>query len=245
MLTRRHSQRSRGRCSNLPWKRQRAAAPERAAPQRPAPQRAAPTQTTNWSGGQVGGSNGVSSVNNNFVEPGAYICPPGSSFGSNCFETPFSFSGHPVSYTIGPFLGYRLQFGNIVVGIEGDASYKKGESSLFQSSSTSLFPAAAVRAPSAAASCAPTSSPAPSSRAGIMTARTDSSHERLSPRHRRHCVSLTSSHVFWPSLQGAHLPKVADVWRSCCPIRRHHLVYGQYVPERFLYVDSHLSSARA
>ena len=119
-------------------KRQRVAAPERAAPQRPAPQRAAPTQATNWSGGQVGGSNGVSSVNNNFVEPGGYICPPGSSFGSNCFETPFSFSGHPVSYTIGPFLGYRLQFGNIVVGIEGDASYKKGESSLSQSSSTSL-----------------------------------------------------------------------------------------------------------
>ena len=108
------------------------------APQRAAPQRAAPTQTSNWSGGQVGGSNGVSSVNNNFVEPGGYICPPGSSFGSNCFETPFSFSGHPVSYTIGPFLGYRLQFGNIVVGIEGDASYKKGESSLSQSSSTSL-----------------------------------------------------------------------------------------------------------
>ena len=69
------------------------------------------------------------------VTKAAYICPPGSSFGSNCFETPFSFSGHPVSYTIGPFLGYRLQFGNIVVGIEGDASYKKGESSLSQSSS--------------------------------------------------------------------------------------------------------------
>ena len=119
-------------------KRQRVAAPERAAPQRPAPQRAAPTQASNWSGGQVGGSNGASSVNNNFVEPGAYICPPGSSFGSNCFETPFSFSGHPVSYTIGPFVGYRLQFGNFVVGIEGDASYKKGESSLSQSSSTSL-----------------------------------------------------------------------------------------------------------
>ena len=46
--------------------------------------------------------------------------------------------GIPVSYTIGPFVGYRLQFGNFVVGIEGDASYKKGESSLSQSSSTSL-----------------------------------------------------------------------------------------------------------
>ncbi len=114
-------------------KRQRVAAPERAAPQR-----AAPTQASNWSGGQVGGSNGVSSVNNNFVEPGAYICPPGSSFGSNCLETPFQFSGHKAVYTIGPFVGYRVQFGNWVVGIEGDASYKKAENSLFQSSSTAL-----------------------------------------------------------------------------------------------------------
>ena len=92
-------------------KRERAAAPERAAPQRAAPQRAAPTQTSNWSGGQVGGSNGASSVNNNFVEPGAYICPPGSSFGSTCFETPFQFSGHKAVYTIGPFVGYRWMIG--------------------------------------------------------------------------------------------------------------------------------------
>src|SRR3954470_19261141 len=66
--------------------RERAAAPARAAP--------AQQQASNWSGGQVGGSNGVSSVNNGFVEPGAYVCPFGSSIGSNCFETPFSFSGH-------------------------------------------------------------------------------------------------------------------------------------------------------
>ena len=52
-------------------KRERAAAPQRAAP--------AQQQASNWSGGQVGGSNGVSSVNNNFVEPGAYVCPFGSS----------------------------------------------------------------------------------------------------------------------------------------------------------------------
>src|ERR1700704_3024345 len=85
-------------------KRERAAAPARAAPQRAAPQQ----QASNWSGGQVGGSNGASSVNNSFVEPGAfnYI---GCSF--NCYQTPFSFSGHKASYIIGAFLGYRVQVG--------------------------------------------------------------------------------------------------------------------------------------
>ena len=114
-------------------RRERAAAPARVAPQR-----AAPTQSSNWSGGQVGGSNGVSSVNNNFVEPGAFICPFGSSFGSNCFETPFQFSGHKAAYTIGPFVGYRVQLGAWVVGLEGDWSYKNSETSLNQSSSTSI-----------------------------------------------------------------------------------------------------------
>src|SRR3977135_1736274 len=114
-------------------RRERAAAPARAAPQR-----AAPTQTSNWSGGQVGGSNGASSVNNNFVEPGAYVCPSGSSFGSNCFETPFQFSGHKAAYTIGPFVGYRVQWGNWVVGVEGDWSYKSSESSLSQSSAAAI-----------------------------------------------------------------------------------------------------------
>ena len=118
-------------------RRERAAAPARAAPQR-----AAPMQTSNWSGGQVGGSNGASSVNNNFVEPGAYVCPSGSSFGSNCFETPFQFSGHKAVYTIGPFVGYRWMIGKgpypgaTVFGIEGDWSWKNAETSLNQSSST-------------------------------------------------------------------------------------------------------------
>jgi outer membrane immunogenic protein len=84
-------------------------------------------QKSNWSGGQVGGSNGASSVNNNFVEPGAYVCPAAFPFGVSCFETPFAFRGHPLSYTIGPFLGYRWQFGNTVFGVEGDWSWKKGE----------------------------------------------------------------------------------------------------------------------
>ena len=108
------------------------------APQRAAPQRAAPTQTSNWSGGQVGGSNGVSSVNNNFVEPGAYVCPTGSTLGTSCFETPFQFSGHKAAYTIGPFVGYRVQWGNWVVGIEGDWSYKNSENSLSQSSTAAI-----------------------------------------------------------------------------------------------------------
>jgi outer membrane immunogenic protein len=115
-----------------------------AAPARTAPQRAAPTQTSNWSGGQLGGSNGASSVNNGFVEPGAYVCPSGSSFGSNCFETPFQFSGHKTVYTIGPFIGYRWMIGKgpfpgaTVFGIEGDWSYKNAETSLNQLSSTSI-----------------------------------------------------------------------------------------------------------
>jgi outer membrane immunogenic protein len=118
-------------------RRERAAAPARAAPQR-----AAPTQTSNWSGGQLGGSNGASSVNNSFAEPGSYICPSGSSFGSNCFETPFQFSGHKTVYTVGPFIGYRWMIGKgpfpgaTVFGIEGDWSYKNAETSLNQSSST-------------------------------------------------------------------------------------------------------------
>ena len=132
-------------------KRERAAAPQRAAP--------AQQQASNWSGGQVGGSNGVSSVNNNFVEPGAYVCPFGSSLGSNCFETPFQFSGHKAAYTIGPFVGYRVQWGNWVVGVEGDWSCKNSESSLSQ-----IVGGGDCRQLRRATICEPTSSPAPSSR---------------------------------------------------------------------------------
>ena len=77
-------------------------------------------------------------MNNGFVEPGAYVCPFGSSIGSNCFETPFSFSGHKAAYTIGPFVGYRVQWGNWVVGIEGDWSFKNSETSLSQSSPAAI-----------------------------------------------------------------------------------------------------------
>ncbi len=110
-------------------------------PARPAP---APQQTasTNWSGGQIGGSNGVSSVNNNFVEPGAYVCPGNFAFGASCFETPFSFSGHPLTYTVGPFVGYRWQLGQSVVGVEADWSWKHGESSFAQTIPFVCFDAA-------------------------------------------------------------------------------------------------------
>jgi outer membrane immunogenic protein len=100
--------------------------PRRAAPQQQAPRQ----QGAKWDGGQLGGSNGLSSVNNNFVEPGAYLC--GSPLGSGCFETPFSFSGHPTGYTVGPFLGWRWQWGMYVAGVEADWMWKKGETSYSQ-----------------------------------------------------------------------------------------------------------------
>jgi outer membrane immunogenic protein len=105
-----------------PPKRERAAAPARA-PQQAAPQQ----QASNWSGGQAGGSNGASSVNNSFVEPGAFNYAPGC-FGP-CYQTPFSFSGHKTSYIIGAFLGYRWQVGMWVVGVEGDINWQRGETS--------------------------------------------------------------------------------------------------------------------
>jgi outer membrane immunogenic protein len=115
-------------------KRERVA-PRRAEPRRAEPRRAEPTraepqqQASNWTGSQAGGSNGASSVNNTFVEPGAYICPEGFEFGSDCFETPLVFSNNKVSYTAGVFAGYRMQFGWAVVGVEGDFNFKSADSS--------------------------------------------------------------------------------------------------------------------
>jgi outer membrane immunogenic protein len=106
-----------------PPKRERAAAPARA-PQQAAPQQ----QASNWSGGQAGGSNGASSVNNSFVEPGAFNYAPGCG-STGCYQTPFSFSGHKTSYIIGAFLGYRWQVGMWVVGVEGDINWQRGETS--------------------------------------------------------------------------------------------------------------------
>lgn len=120
-------------------------APVRAAPVRAAPARVAPApraepvrQASNWSGGQVGGSNGGSFANNAFADPGSYICPLSFPLGQSCFETPFSFTGHSASYTIGPFLGYRVQLGAFVLGIEGDASYKNTSDSVSQTTVTNI-----------------------------------------------------------------------------------------------------------
>ena len=103
----------------------------------PPPQLAQPKD--NWSGWQVGVAGGTSYANNNFVEPGAYICPAAFPFGVSCFETPFAFGGHPLTATVGPFLGYRWQFGNSVLGVEGDWSWKKAENSLFLSNPAICF----------------------------------------------------------------------------------------------------------
>ncbi len=114
-------------------------APRRERPQqvRERPQREQQQQRqTNWDGGQLGGSNGSSGVNNNFAEPGAYICPSSTEFGVDCFETPFSFGGTKWVYTWGVFAGYRRQFGMFVAGFEGDLHFKNGEHSAEQFTTT-------------------------------------------------------------------------------------------------------------
>jgi len=92
-------------------------------------QQAQPQQSTNWNGGQIGAANGLSAVNNNFAEPGAYICGALETFGSNCTETLIKFNGRHMSYTVGPFLGWRWQFENYVAGVEADWSWKRGATS--------------------------------------------------------------------------------------------------------------------
>ena len=89
----------------------------------------APTNT--WTGFQTGANTGVSSLSQNFSEPGAFLCPE-----SPCAETPFGFHGSPSSFTAGGFIGYRMQFGALVVGVETDAAWKHARSSLLQSGST-------------------------------------------------------------------------------------------------------------
>src|ERR1700759_2694472 len=84
----------------------------------------------NGSGWQAGLASGASYANNSFIDPGAYVCPAAFPFGVSCFETPFAFGGHPLVATVGPFVGYRWQFGNSVLGVEGDWSWKKAENSL-------------------------------------------------------------------------------------------------------------------
>jgi len=86
-----------------------------------------PPRPVNWSGFQFGGFGGASSMPMNFVEPGAVFCPgTGLGLPSACPETPFSFSGAPTSATVGAFVGYNLQFGNTVGGVEADVAWKRG-----------------------------------------------------------------------------------------------------------------------
>lgn len=77
----------------------------------------------------MGGNSGGSVSNNAFVDPGSYLCLPGSVIGSTCFETPFAFSDKDVSFVGGGFIGYRWQFGNYVYGVEGDALWQRATSS--------------------------------------------------------------------------------------------------------------------
>ena len=98
---------------------------ERAPVQEAAP---APAQPS-WTGAQVGGQGGISSMAQGFAEPGSHLFPLCISGGgiypdSYCRETPFSFNGNKYTATGGVFLGYRLQFGSVVAGIEGDFNAK-------------------------------------------------------------------------------------------------------------------------
>jgi outer membrane immunogenic protein len=100
---------------------ERAAAPVRAAPAAAQP---------SWTGAQVGGQGGISPMAQGFAEPGARLFPSGCLIGTECVETPFSFSGNKtVAATGGLFLGYRWQLGTMVYGIEGDANAKSGSAS--------------------------------------------------------------------------------------------------------------------
>ena len=104
---------------------------------------AAPVQAApNWTGGQFGGHAGGSQLGQSFAEPGSNYCP---SFGvsanySGCAETPFAFSGNPTGFTIGGFLGYRMRFGNVVAGVEGDASWKDIEKEATLYKASTVFP---------------------------------------------------------------------------------------------------------
>jgi outer membrane immunogenic protein len=109
---------------------------ERAAPVREAPvrvARAAPAQANpSWTGAQVGGQGGVAPMSQGFAEPGAYLYAPVGTcltFPSYCAETPFSFTGTNTAATGGGFVGYRVQLGTMVVGLEGDANAKSASSS--------------------------------------------------------------------------------------------------------------------
>jgi len=93
---------------------------------------AAPVQpAANWTGGQFGGFGGGSNLAQNFAEPGAHLCAVSGlgALTATCTESHLIFSGHPTSFTAGAFLGYRMQVGNFVFGIEGDGAWKRASDS--------------------------------------------------------------------------------------------------------------------
>lgn len=110
---------------------------ERAAPVHAAPAaRPAPAQSNpSWTGAQVGGQGGVAPMAQGFAEPGAYLFQGACTLPSYCVETPFSFSGTKTGATGGGFLGYRIQFGTMVAGIEGDINATSASNSYTASDS--------------------------------------------------------------------------------------------------------------
>ncbi len=131
--------------ADMPVQRQRPQQAERAPAQ----------QQSNWSGTQVGGFNGGSSVSNGFAEPGSnlfFTCIGAGSTGCVSpitpgglpdLETQFAFDKDKLSYTVGGFVGHRWQFGSFVAGVEGDLAWKRGETS----SSLDVFSRASYHSP--------------------------------------------------------------------------------------------------
>jgi outer membrane immunogenic protein len=100
-------------------------------------------QPASWTGGQVGGFGGVSTLGGNFSEPGAHFC--GFGFAAVCPEVPFSFSGgSPTSATGGVFAGYNIPWGLYIVGIEADIAYKHASTSGVQADAHPSPPAPGV-----------------------------------------------------------------------------------------------------
>src|SRR5262249_44837869 len=98
------------------------------APVRRVATRTQPKPPPNWNGPQYGAFGGASTMPMNFVEPGAVLCPVAGLAEARpaCLETPFGFSGTRSSFTFGGFVGYNVQFGTFVGGVEGDIAWKRG-----------------------------------------------------------------------------------------------------------------------
>jgi len=110
-----------------------------------------PSGNTSWTGFQGGGFGGGSNLSDNFLEPGANqffrtAFPTGfgcntCTFSGTDSETPFGFGGKSWVGTFGLLFGYTHQFGNVVAGLEGDASVQPsgGASSALSVSQTATY----------------------------------------------------------------------------------------------------------